>query len=833
MSRNEQFLTAVDILQSSRSVEVTGEHGSGRTHLLQRIRDHFVTLGWRVVELPGQEPFRRSQLVALALAGIATTGNDPRVSPLVTAYRSLLEQVAGERTVVLVDDSDSMDDGSWGIITAVSAAQHAPVAYTRVPHRPAPPAGALAPVYSIDLLPLSYAELEAAVEASWSLTIEPNTMSRVFAKSGGNIGIAHLILDAARRAGRLTEQDGIARAVGSLWVPTLRAVVDRIMEPLDAHDISALQALSLLGTVDIETAVKVVSQERLIALEGARFVSVVPFGGRRMLTVNPPLIVEYFRTQAQPAQYAAILAKIGDSLHGEAAVQTTSADPRNTSSHVRVVHEQIRMRAVRAREAWHAHPTVAHATALLQAMQADSAHIADEVDTLAVAVGQLAAPDEDWADWESAYWSHVAQHQGDVERALEGLATAENKYPAEAVRLRATRLLLQMALVDVPEEEPFAEVDTAVLAARDVPLVLMVRVGWHLIRGDAVRAHELITVGYDDAAPIPELDALQVYCELGLDRYELASELAEERLEKAHAAFDATNIRVYSYLVALCGLVSRRLERAETIISEAAALGLPPGQAPLSYVGLTLMGAYFAIRRGQRGQMAQFLAELDETGLPDGTLPGQNRAFIKTRLALLESDTVAAARVSRESGDALWERGARLAAGHCYLDSVNADLRPGDWAHAKHRLDQLNSPTFARAASVYDAMMSGDMTSTVEQVKALAEVGRRGEAAYYARAALRIFTADDADTQRTRELLSEVIDAAPVSLTRSGVPELTAREREVAELVASGLTNPMIADALVVSVRTVESHVNKLMRKIGVKRRTDVREYLLASGARG
>ena len=53
-------------------------------------------------------------------------------------------------------------------------------------------------------------------------------------------------------------------------------------------------------------------------------------------------------------------------------------------------------------------------------------------------------------------------------------------------------------------------------------------------------------------------------------------------------------------------------------------------------------------------------------------------------------------------------------------------------------------------------------------------------------------------------------------------PMLSPRESEVAELVAAGLSNREIADRLVLSVRTVEGHVEHVLRKMGVDRRSQV-----------
>lgn len=48
---------------------------------------------------------------------------------------------------------------------------------------------------------------------------------------------------------------------------------------------------------------------------------------------------------------------------------------------------------------------------------------------------------------------------------------------------------------------------------------------------------------------------------------------------------------------------------------------------------------------------------------------------------------------------------------------------------------------------------------------------------------------------------------------------LTPREREVLRLIAQGLDNHEIADALVLSVATVKSHVNRVFLKLDVRDR--------------
>src|SRR5262249_22553362 len=65
--------------------------------------------------------------------------------------------------------------------------------------------------------------------------------------------------------------------------------------------------------------------------------------------------------------------------------------------------------------------------------------------------------------------------------------------------------------------------------------------------------------------------------------------------------------------------------------------------------------------------------------------------------------------------------------------------------------------------------------------------------------------------------------SAPAPAPRS----LTPREREVAELVARGLTSRAIAAGLHLSERTVETHVQHILAKLGLANRTQLATWVL------
>jgi DNA-binding NarL/FixJ family response regulator len=59
---------------------------------------------------------------------------------------------------------------------------------------------------------------------------------------------------------------------------------------------------------------------------------------------------------------------------------------------------------------------------------------------------------------------------------------------------------------------------------------------------------------------------------------------------------------------------------------------------------------------------------------------------------------------------------------------------------------------------------------------------------------------------------------------------LSGREREVFHMAAHGLSNPEIAESLGISVRTVEGHRARLMRKLGLNNQTELVRYAMKKG---
>jgi DNA-binding CsgD family transcriptional regulator len=114
---------------------------------------------------------------------------------------------------------------------------------------------------------------------------------------------------------------------------------------------------------------------------------------------------------------------------------------------------------------------------------------------------------------------------------------------------------------------------------------------------------------------------------------------------------------------------------------------------------------------------------------------------------------------------------------------------------------------------------------------ALAADGRAGEAAAQLEAADATAARIGAERMRLeagRELRrlgrggGSRRSAAPRGASAGGLAALSGRELEVAELVRDRCTNAEIAQRLFLSLKTVESHMGNIMRKLGVSSRVDV-----------
>jgi ATP/maltotriose-dependent transcriptional regulator MalT len=197
--------------------------------------------------------------------------------------------------------------------------------------------------------------------------------------------------------------------------------------------------------------------------------------------------------------------------------------------------------------------------------------------------------------------------------------------------------------------------------------------------------------------------------------------------------------------------------------------------------------------------------------------------------ALAEGDAGRAQQIFRDGVDQFPE--SPMYRGWFLYEAVRAGADPRSVLDALTRAAAETDAPLTRAyARHVAALAAGDGDELVEVCETFGRIGAvlfGAEAAAHAVAAYG--AAGRADAARrasaTAARLMETSGAAataPLRAARSDAPELTAREREIVALAAAGASNAEIAERLVLSVRTVETHLFRAMKKLGVSSRSEL-----------
>jgi DNA-binding NarL/FixJ family response regulator len=145
------------------------------------------------------------------------------------------------------------------------------------------------------------------------------------------------------------------------------------------------------------------------------------------------------------------------------------------------------------------------------------------------------------------------------------------------------------------------------------------------------------------------------------------------------------------------------------------------------------------------------------------------------------------------------------------MDGIEATRRITAEAGAGDRPRIIMLTTFDLDAHVYDALSAGASGFLLKAVTA----DRLFDA-------IRVVAAGEAllAPAVTRRLITEFARLRPPSRRSIPLDRLTPRETEVLRLIAEGLSNPEIAERLVVGEETVKTHVGRVLSKLGLRDRT-------------
>jgi DNA-binding CsgD family transcriptional regulator len=758
-------------------VLIRGTRGSGKSRTLDVVHERLSVTGTVGI-----------MFVPAGTAPLASISRHPSAGrPMADhahAVRWLTDELGTRGSALLVDDIDLIDSASLEVFAEVlrttpgrliAVARSEPTrttstALARLLVRSAPLVVRIDPLDVRDVLALMADTLGAPV--GMRLTAE------VLSQTGGNPRAVIAVSSAARSAGAIELSDGAWS--GELGDSHLDAVALSSLPELEPDQRDALELLACAGPLPADRVHELVCPTALDALtdDGLVVHQDVPDEGL-VLAVSPPALAQALRSSADPLRRRRFSRRLRDHpapyrgvdvLPATATWSAARDDETTTAQAVAMTRERTGAQILAARDRWRDDLSVAAANDYLRLVLQQSAttDAADEVFTH-THVEDSTCPDE---------------------------LTRFSHYEAQLGRWRGTsprRVLERVADHATPDGGL-----TAALAV-EVGVAALLEAG-HL--HEARRCAESELARTEEGTPeAHRLAALVVESLLLLADVTEAERRARTNLLLAHRRADILGVRVHASVLAEVCFFAGRGQDAWAAVVESLHLGAAgPLDAPSYRRGLAI-GAILQANHGDEMLARTLLRELTGTGQPSDA-PSATLSVLTT---------IAAAVLAPRSVDtpgAMWNTGLHhLEQGRLVPALLAWIPRPGVLSAAEARTMRLSCssttiPLFVPYLQLHQALAGGDLD---------------GDPAY------------EGVHRTVAPFLAKWTQQEPDALTASargskywGPQPLTSREAEVAQLAADDLTNADIADQLSISIRTVENHIARAMRKSGARNRHQV-----------
>jgi len=838
----EGFATTVAAVQRwlplGRDVLVRGDRGAGKTTVLEGLLADASRRGVTglLLRSGGSRPF--SALLDHASSSVRTP--DPE------AFAAwLAEELHARRSLLLVDDLDRVDDASLAVVRRVLG-RTGSVLVASTTGDPLRPLGAgmrdllvdRAPA-EVHVEPFGFRAVAALLEAVLGAPADTALTSSVMAETGGNPGAVVALADAARVVGVLARQGGMWAEEGSLGDVPADVAAHVFLSGLGEGCVAALETLAAAGPVTADVAGRLVDAGTLAALVAhGRVVGHQLADAGEVLAVAPPLLARALRERVAPLrrrQLADRLAAEG----GTVALRRTASDeltsvllgtpsgeggaPVWAAQVAGLVHERATAEERARRAQWRRQPTLATANDYLAALMQRPA--TGQVEEVLARVEPSASDDPAeraafefyrarWVSWAGP--ADVAA-TGAPDELGEGEGPVTSRDPAMAP-IVALGEIKRRILRELADGRAAADV-----AADPLPAGPAFVPGWPAV----MRAAALLDAGWPEAAlaavvraDAPEassdarhyLAALRGQALLQAGRTTEAEQWERRMLDAAYDAVDALGIRVHAGVLAEVLFASAQPAAAWRVVSTALRLGAPGPTGTTFYRrGLTI-GAVIQANAGNLGLAQVLVRELDRT--PPGHRP------LRTSMRPLAHAALAAAGGEPDEAAAIVRRGARRYAEQGLLQPALLLLTFG-----------AGEPDAERARAVADLTGRTRVPLLDPYARLIAGVVAEDEGA--------VAAALPGTNPEAVPTLSHAADQLLGGPQRAGRPAgspatrwgdsrpepLSAREQEVAVLAREGLSNRQIADELALSVRTVENHMSRTLRKLRLVSRSELVEW--------
>ena len=817
-------------------IVVIGDAGVGKTTLARLVTR---SLPDRVRWVAGTESARSIPLGVFAhLAGSATS-RDP-VGVLAAARENIL---AEGRSVIGVDDAHLLDqlsatllhqlalDGSVRIVATVRSGESVPDAITSLWKD-----GYL---QRLHLMAFTKDECVGLIEQALGGRVEGLSSDLMWEASGGNALFVRHLVEGALEAGTLRQVRGVWQLRGRTAVTSeLASLLDGRIDQLPDDVLHLLRLLTFCEPLDLDTLTSLVSSDAVEDAETRGLIRVVAEHQSGDVRFNHPLFGELIRRRLGMAAARRLRGELVRALRDRpllapaqrirlAELTLDSDEAPDVKLLVTAARDAIALTNITLGERL-ARAAVSRgggleASELLARSLLWQGKAAESEETLS-----LFNPDTmnelELVRWGTARIANLQWSMGDAEGADEVLKLLRSKVTQPGLRLlvdgvASASLLFENRLDEAVAHAERVLADPAASAAAvewavfggALALALMGRVDEVALVAERGRQNKvggllryltafgevwaLALAGEFDSAEIRSADIVRISSAGQYLAWGMANVL-RGTIELARGRFLDT--------------VPRMEQTVAALTSESAASWSFPAR-------LLLAQSYCALGRVEPG--AKMVAELRTRFGRHVALFGPQLRIAESWLAAAEGNVsgaivlaLDAARLAKESG----QRAIEMLALH---DAVRYGDRSSlarlvEVAHATG--GRLATALAAHAAAVTDRNPDAIYAAAqqLEQIGALllaADAAAQAAAAYQA-AGDRRHAGEASGTAHRLAATCGGLRTPALQLAGSPLP-LTVREREMANLVAAGLSNRDIADRLTVSVRTVEGHLYRACTK--------------------
>ncbi len=867
-------------VEDGTSVSVVGLPGSGRSTLLAQLRDVADDRSWNVVSVPGLGAGSERPLESLALAGLLTGPVGPS-GAMATAVDSVLRAASGGRALFLLDDVEALDDASAAVIaTAVARRRASVVATVRPPFPGTGPvervlAGRDATVLWMPVLP--FEEVHRLTSELLGAQVHSDVAGRVYALSGGLPGLARSIVLEARRAGHLTKEPAGWASRRDLWTPALAVPIGRLLAGLRDEEQDGLRILSVLGPTEVKTVRRLLPWSTVVALDDHGLVRFVEEEDRSLVVLFPPLLAEHLRHIGHDARGVRAVDAIGsmvDPGRDDVALEFRrpvlgspmrwSSSPESSAILGRILREREATRLLVTRDTWRHQPTSRNTVLYLDSLVAEGAPAALISEVLDESRQEDGAEPSRYVEfvraWEAGYQAFVLHEPARALTTLSRLAASAEEREASLFDAVAQHVRLVVGVAGVagvdeqpgdtrpeeggragpPERGPAATPPRVAAGTPVAPGGILAQVDdvVRLVRGESLLArgrvvdawHEFSAASLPETSPRQDTASLVPQAQLLAGEVVAATDRSMRLLDEARGTLEPGQIEPQGYVVALGLFLQGRLTALREHLTSVFALSVPAPLRPTTRVGLLTLASALSLLERNVPSAQSLVAQLESMQLEAAFTPLGRPAPFAVALALRSGqDARGVARTAWDQVASLADRGNVLAAtfdAAILLDLWRDDVRTERVARLAVDAQGAVLPALGRYLQAAAAQSVEDLLRAVDELLAcrLTTFAVRAHVA-----AIGILRADGQSARVTEEsarlrdrvsTTGEELDLLLAALKPT--EELTPRELEVARLVADGLSNRDVAERLVVSERTVDNHVYRIFRKLGVGSRDEI-----------